>query len=400
MSNALQRVLTAVIGIPLVIGIMYAGGWWFGILVAAAAVLAQHEFYQLARRTGARPYVVAGLFAGGAVVLTWFASVFVIIVGATFVGVVLALPFTLEREQPILDVSVTIAGIVYPSLLLGAAVALRNAEGIDVGNMEAFWLTLTVVLMVWASDTFAYFTGRTFGKRPLAPQVSPKKTWEGTLGGAAGSLVVGIILAATPAVVAIMAWVMGDRLARIAWIGVLLTIGGVMLVNLLGTPGEDVARRPILGAVLIFLAVISEAAYTMFARLIAGSASPLGITSWYSLYGAIMFLPPALWTLRDFDMDTIPAAAWTAMIYMGAGPGALAVLLWFYGLRHVPASIAGAFTGVMPISAVLSAWLVLGEEIAWPHILGMVLIMIGIVMVARSRGRVVARNTLRLRLDR
>ncbi len=214
------------------------------------------------------------------------------------------------------------------------------------------------------------------------------------------AMVSGIILAATPAVVAIMAWVMGDRLARIAWIGVLLTIGGVMLVNLLGTPGEDVARRPILGAVLIFLAVISEAAYTMFARLIAGSASPLGITSWYSIYGAIMFLPPALWTLRDFDMDTIPASAWTAMIYMGAGPGALAVLLWFYGLRHVPASIAGAFTGVMPISAVLSAWLVLGEEIAWPHILGMVLIMIGIVMVARSRGRVVARNTLRLRLDR
>src|SRR5690625_32658 len=196
-SNALQRVLTAVIGIPLVIGIMYAGGWWFGILVAAAAVLAQHEFYQLARRTGARPYVIAGLLAGAAVVLTWFAGLFVIVAGATFVGVVLALPFTLEREQPILDVSVTIAGIVYPSLLLGAAVALRNAEGIDVGNVEAFWLTLTVVLMVWASDTFAYFTGRSFGKRPLAPKVSPKKTWEGTLGGAAGSLLVGIVLAAT-----------------------------------------------------------------------------------------------------------------------------------------------------------------------------------------------------------
>lgn len=214
------------------------------------------------------------------------------------------------------------------------------------------------------------------------------------------AMVSGIILAATPAVVAIMSWVLGDRLSRIAWIGVLLTIGGVLIVNVLASPGEDVARRPILGAVLIFLAVVAEALYTMFARLIAGEASPLGITSWYSLYGAVMFLPSALWVVRDFELNSIPTSAWTAMIYIGVAPGALAVLLWFYGLRQVPASIAGAFTGVMPISAVFSAWLVLGEEIAWPHILGMVLIILGIVMVARSRGRIVTRKSLRLRLNR
>ena len=209
------------------------------------------------------------------------------------------------------------------------------------------------------------------------------------------AMVSGIILAATPAVVAVMSWVLGDRLSRIAWVGVLLTIGGVLVVNLLGTPDDELARRPILGAVLIFLAVVSEAAYTMFARLIAGNASVLGITSWYSIYGAIMFLPPALWVWREFDLGEIPQSAWIAMFYMGAVPGALAVLLWFYGLRQVPASIAGAFTGVMPISAVLSAWLVLGERIAWPHILGMALIMLGIVMVARSRGRIVERKSLR-----
>lgn len=212
------------------------------------------------------------------------------------------------------------------------------------------------------------------------------------------AMVSGIILAATPAVVAVIAWALGDRLARIAWVGVLLTIGGVLVVNVLGTPSEDVARRPVLGAVLILLAVVSEAAYTMFARLIAGKVSTLGITSWYAIYGAIMFLPPALWAMRDFDLDRIPMSAWLAMLYMGAGPGGLAVLLWFYGLREVPASIAGAFTGIMPISAVLSAWLVLDEKIAWPHIIGMMLIMLGIVMVARSKGRVVNRRLFRRRI--
>lgn len=206
------------------------------------------------------------------------------------------------------------------------------------------------------------------------------------------AMVSGIILAATPAVVAILSWLLGDRLSRVAWIGVLLTIGGVLVVNLLGAPGEDSARRPLLGALLIFLAVVSEALYTMFARLIAGHGSALGITSWYSIYGALMFLLPALWVLRGFDIGAIPASAWAAMCYMGAVPGALAVLLWFYGLRHVPASIAGAFTGVMPITAVLSAWLVLGEAIRWPHLAGMALIVLGIVLVAGSRGRRVERT--------
>ena len=213
------------------------------------------------------------------------------------------------------------------------------------------------------------------------------------------AMVSGIILAATPAVVAVMSWALGDRLSRIAWVGVLLTIGGVLVVNLLGTPGEDVARRPVLGAVLIFLAVVAEAAYTMLARMIAGNASVLGITSWYSIYGALMFLPPALWVVRDFNLTSTPGSAWIAMIYMGAVPGALSVLLWFYGLRQVPTSIAGAFTGVMPISAVLSAWLVLGEEIAWSHILGMLLILLGILLVATSRGRIVDRDKMLLSLD-
>lgn len=214
------------------------------------------------------------------------------------------------------------------------------------------------------------------------------------------AMISGIILAATPAVVAVMSWVLGDRLSRIAWIGVLLTIGGVLVVNVLGSPGEDVARRPILGASLIFLAVISEALYTMFARLIAGVASPLGVTSWYSIYGALMFLPAALWVMRDVSFASFPVSAWIAMAYMGAVPGAIAVLMWFYGLRQVPTSIAGAFTGVMPIAAVLSAAIVLGEAMQWPHIVGMILIMIGIVMVARSRGRMVERKLFRSGLRR
>lgn len=201
------------------------------------------------------------------------------------------------------------------------------------------------------------------------------------------AMVSGIILAATPAVVAIMSWILGDRLARVAWIGILLIVGGVLLVNLLDTANNDAASRPWLGAFLIFLAVISEALYTMFGRLVATKGSPLGLTSWFTLYGTALFLPFGIRDLRTFGLEQISPSTWIALLYMGTMVGASAALLWYYGLRTVPASIAGAFTGMMPITAVLSAWVVMNENIGWPHLAGMVLIVLGIVLVALSRGR-------------
>lgn len=194
MSNALQRILTALVAIPLVLFVTYAGGWIFALMVLVAAVVAQHEFYALARNGGARPFVAAGLVAGGAAVLAPIADLAVVVAGASIVGVVLALPFVLEREKPLLDLSVTLGGVFYPSLMLATATALRSGRGLEVMEMDAFWLVVTVLVMVWASDSFAYFAGRAFGRHPLAPAVSPKKTWEGTAGGAAGALVAGIIL--------------------------------------------------------------------------------------------------------------------------------------------------------------------------------------------------------------
>lgn len=207
----------------------------------------------------------------------------------------------------------------------------------------------------------------------------------------------GIILASTPAVIAIMSWALGDRLSRFAWVGILLTIGGILVVNLMGVQEGDDARRPILGAVFIFAAVICESLYTLIGRSIAGRGSPLGNTAWYCIYGALTFLPLTVGDVRHTNFAAIPASAWIALLYMGLAVTIVAILLWYMGLRTVPASQAGAFTGAMPITAVLSAWLLLGELIQLPHIIGMTLIMIGIVMVARSRALMVERARLRLR---
>ena len=196
----------------------------------------------------------------------------------------------------------------------------------------------------------------------------------------------GIITAMTPAIIAVMSFGLGDRLRPGAWLGVALTIGGVTLVNLLATPPEDAARRPILGATLVFLAVIGEALYTVLGRKVATVISPLATATFICIYGLAMFLPFALWDLRGFDLSAASPSAWLAVAYLAIVVTVFAFVIWFVGLRTIPASTAGAFTGMIPITAVLSAWLILSERIGWPHIAGIALVLGGILLVANSRG--------------
>lgn len=199
----------------------------------------------------------------------------------------------------------------------------------------------------------------------------------------------GIITAMTPAMIAVISFGLGDRLDGGAWAGVALTIAGVILVNLLATPPEDAARRPLLGATLVFLAVVGEALYTVLGRQVATRISPLSTATFICIYGLAMFLPFALWDLRGFDVWAAPPSAWLAVVYLALVVTVLAFVIWFVGLRTIPASTAGAFTGMIPITAVISAWLVLSEEIGWAHIAGIALVLAGILLVATSRGRVV-----------
>lgn len=197
----------------------------------------------------------------------------------------------------------------------------------------------------------------------------------------------GIITAMTPAFIAVISFALGDRLGRGAWVGVALTIAGIILVNLLATPPEHAARRPLLGATLVLLAVVGEALYTILGRQVATRITPLAIATFVCIYGFAMFLPFALWDLRDFDASAPATSAWLAVVYLALVVTVFAFVIWFVGLKTVPASTAGAFTGMIPITAVASAWLVLDERVGWPHVAGIGLVLAGILLVASSRGR-------------
>ncbi len=206
------RLLTALVGIPFVVGMLYLGSWPFVLLVLALALLCQHEVYRLLEEGGLHPHRIPGLLIGALIVLqaAWRPALYIAV--AVVVGVVACFPFYsglsgregaqtrvagpggVRPDSPgTRRLGATLLGIVYPSTLWAFLIELRFANGLGIDDVSAFYLTLAVFVIVWAADTMAYVAGRLFGRYPLAPAVSPKKTWAGAIGGVFGALAAAVL---------------------------------------------------------------------------------------------------------------------------------------------------------------------------------------------------------------
>lgn len=163
-------------------GLLFGALFWsrlaFLVLVGAVLLVAQHELYGVLERRGHRPASLLGLVAGAVIVVGAHANG---PAGATF-GLSLAVVATMlwfladpKREGAVTGVAATLLGVAYVPLL-GAHVILIRAlpDGIA--------LTIAAIGVAAFSDIGAYAAGSMIGRRPIAPRVSPSKTWEGALG--------------------------------------------------------------------------------------------------------------------------------------------------------------------------------------------------------------------------
>jgi phosphatidate cytidylyltransferase len=188
MSNWLSRLVVAAVGLPVVLGAVYLGGWWVFSLAVVAVLVSLHEYWLLARPLA--PLAPAGYV--GAVLALVGAEVGGIgwMIGGIFTTFVLA--FLLKaiseaRAAATIAISGTVMGAVWVGGGLAFLILLRELP--DHGRLA----TLTVLLAVWAGDTFAYFGGRLIGRPKLAPSTSPGKTWEGLVVGTAATVFVSFV---------------------------------------------------------------------------------------------------------------------------------------------------------------------------------------------------------------
>ena len=187
-----QRIITAIIGLPLLIAAIWLGTPWFTILVAAMAVLGSLEFYRMSNLINVQPITYFGVAWVLLLVLSpycpYSATTPFLITSATVISLIWIL-FRSPKKQAFSNWAWTIAGILYIGWMLSHWVGLRILEN---GREWVFFAALTTV----ASDTSAFFVGRACGKHPLAPTISPGKTWEGAIGGLLGAIIASLILRA------------------------------------------------------------------------------------------------------------------------------------------------------------------------------------------------------------
>jgi drug/metabolite transporter (DMT)-like permease len=197
-----------------------------------------------------------------------------------------------------------------------------------------------------------------------------------------GAIEAGIVLSSTPAVVGLLAFVfLRERLTwrTIAAIG--LCSLGILVLNLTGAGVPTGGRSGVLvGSLLLFLAVIGDALYTVFRKVLSGRISPLANSTIISTLCFAMFLPLILADLPKVDFPGITAGSWLILLYYGTVVPSLSFLLWFRGVSKVRASTADIFSSLLPIFTLLLSLLILHERLTWTRVLGMVMIIAGILL--------------------
>jgi phosphatidate cytidylyltransferase len=202
----MKRELAAAVAIPLVLAILFAGPpLLFNLLVAVVALCALWEFYRLAEKSGHRVAKTIGMAAAGLVLgaaaLRWGPLHFetagqrVDVVGRTspvwWYGATIAFLFAASVAPMIARLEPAAALAAAASTVFGVGAIALPATALCFLRAVSPRAVLLLLLLVWVCDSCAYYFGRRFGKTPLAPIVSPKKTWEGTVAGLIGASLFG-----------------------------------------------------------------------------------------------------------------------------------------------------------------------------------------------------------------
>lgn len=198
----------------------------------------------------------------------------------------------------------------------------------------------------------------------------------------------GVIMASIPAVVALLSWAfLHERIAARTWAAVACAAGGIALLAQ-GRPAEGAAggALPWLGNLLVFAAVLCEASYAVIGKTLTGVLGPKRITSIINLWGLALVTPLGLWQASRFDFAGVAPGIWVLLLFYSLAASVWTVWLWMTGLRGVPASQAGVFTVMLPVSAALVGVFVLGEPLGGAQALAFAFALAGVLLATLPAG--------------
>jgi drug/metabolite transporter (DMT)-like permease len=208
------------------------------------------------------------------------------------------------------------------------------------------------------------------------------------------ALAAGVIMAALPGVVALLSrWWLKERLTPRVLAGIACAVAGIALVSLLRPPAGGASgggpqttaqlaasRQVLLGNLLLLGAVFCEASYVVIGKRLSAGLSARRISALVNLWGLALVTPLGLWQALSFDFGAVRPATWALLVFYALAASMVTVWLWMTGLRHVPATQAGVFTVLLPVTAALVGVTLLGEPIAAPQLAAFGLALAGVVL--------------------
>jgi phosphatidate cytidylyltransferase len=235
-----KRVLFALVGAPLTIAIIYFGGWILATALGVIAALGAWELYRMSGAAGNEPLETAGIVIAACVPLMVHATYLGVFRVTVTVAVMIFLALTAgviwargTARKPLVSLALTATGIIYPALVTYMYPIRYHDYVVDARAGTA--LLMLPIALTWATDTGAYFFGRTFGRHKLIPSVSPAKTVEGAVGG-----VIVAIVAAWLYVLFIL-----RPVAQLSMLPVALTVFAILIscVAQIGDLAESLFKR-------------------------------------------------------------------------------------------------------------------------------------------------------------
>lgn len=200
------------------------------------------------------------------------------------------------------------------------------------------------------------------------------------ISGVAGS----IIMSFTPGLTALGAFIfLRSSLGRKKIIAILLGIVGIIVINIYKKQfGATNTLYFYLGVMLVFFAVVCEGAYTLLGKKVTQQLDPL-LTSFLACTISLpLFFILALFDIGNIHFAAIQSFSWYYLLWWGIGTLGMGSAFWYSGVAKTEGSTAAGFMAVMPVSALLLSYFLLGEKFYWIHLLGIGLVMISVILIS------------------
>lgn len=282
-------------------------------------------------------------------------------------------------------------------LCLAGSMAL---VGSYVGLSKVLVAVFPVLLLAWlrfgiAAVAMAPWVKRSAGEPPLNAHDRKLLFLESFLGnflfsvcmlyGVAmtSALAAGVTMAALPGVVALLSWAfLKERISRRVAAGIACAVGGIALVAFSkeGGSASSTDTSSLWGNLLLLGAVTCEASYVVIGKKLTGQVSPKRISALINLWGLALVTPFGLWQAWSYDFGAVAAGSWVLLLFYSIAASVVTVWLWMTGLKHVPASSAGVFTVLLPVSAAAVGVAFLGERFSVAQAAAFGLALLGVVL--------------------